>query len=358
MPKVSVLVPVYNVEKYLRECLESLINQTLEDIEIICINDGSTDSSPDILDEYSKRDKRVKVINKKNTGYGHSMNTGLDAACGEYIGILESDDFTDKNMYEDLYRLAKENDADIVKSDWYNYWSTNAESRKDGKISAADVEGVVCARTDKNLLRGPSYIWSSIYKRDFLNSKKIRFLETPGASFQDTSFFLKATMAAERIKLSSNAYIHYRRDNESSSVKSKGKVYCICDEYNEVERYINENPYLKEPFLEYIYALKYRAYFWNMLRVDKQFAKEFIERFSEEFKSIENSEYIGKYFYKRVKKEEISALINDKEKFYKIYEKRAKKAAKRELRKKFISININSSRVSIVLFGRQIFATK
>ena len=120
MAKISVVVPVYNVEKYLKECINSIINQTLEDIEIICVNDGSTDSSLEILNDYAKKDSRIIVINKSNSGYGHTMNMGLNAASGEYIGIIESDDFADKNMFEDLYKLAKEYDADIVKGDWYN----------------------------------------------------------------------------------------------------------------------------------------------------------------------------------------------------------------------------------------------
>ena len=118
MPKVSILIPIYNVEKYLRQCLESVVNQTLEDIEIICINDGSTDSSPEIIREFASRDSRIKVIDKQNTGYGHSMNQGLKAATGEYIGIVESDDFVELNMFESLYITAKNNGAEVVKSEY------------------------------------------------------------------------------------------------------------------------------------------------------------------------------------------------------------------------------------------------
>ena len=122
MAKVSVVVPIYNVENYLRECLDSLIHQTLKDIEIICVNDGSTDSSLEIIEEYAKRDNRIKVINKLNTGLGATMNIGINAATSEYIGILESDDFTDIKMFEDLYFVAKQHDADIVISDFSCMW--------------------------------------------------------------------------------------------------------------------------------------------------------------------------------------------------------------------------------------------
>lgn len=119
---VSILVPIYNVERYLEKCLNSLISQTLKNIEIICINDGSTDNSLAIIKKYAQKDSRIVIINKKNTGYGDSMNQGLKRAKGEYIGIVESDDFVDKKMFEVLYNMALQYKADIVKSSFYQYW--------------------------------------------------------------------------------------------------------------------------------------------------------------------------------------------------------------------------------------------
>ena len=100
MAKVSIIVPTYNVENYLVECLESIVNQTLKDIEIICIDDGSTDNSGKILDEYAQKDSRIKVIHKENAGYGKAMNLGLDNATGEYIGFVDSDDFVGEDTYK------------------------------------------------------------------------------------------------------------------------------------------------------------------------------------------------------------------------------------------------------------------
>ena len=116
-PKVSLLVPICNVERYLRECLDSAVAQTLRDIEIICINDGSTDSSPDIIREYMERDSRVKMIDKANSGYGDSMNRGLEMARGEYVGILESDDFMFEDSLQKLVAKADAEHADVVKGD-------------------------------------------------------------------------------------------------------------------------------------------------------------------------------------------------------------------------------------------------
>ena len=121
MPKVSIIVPTYNVEAYLVECMESITNQTLEDIEIICINDGSTDGSLAILKSYAEKDKRIVLVDKENGGYGIGMNIGMSLATGEYIGIVEPDDFVPVNMFGDLYKIAKENDLDFVKADFYRF---------------------------------------------------------------------------------------------------------------------------------------------------------------------------------------------------------------------------------------------
>ena len=113
---VSVIVPIHNSEKYLRACLDSLINQSLKEIEIICINDGSTDKSELILDEYKSKDKRIIVINQNNSGQSSARNKGIKIAQGEYIGFVDSDDFIDLNYYEKLYNYAHYNDAEIAVS--------------------------------------------------------------------------------------------------------------------------------------------------------------------------------------------------------------------------------------------------
>ena len=112
--KVSIIVPVYKTEKYLKRCLDSLLNQTLEDIEIILVDDGSPDSAPALCDNAAKTDGRIKVIHKKNEGLGMARNTGIDAACGKYIGFVDSDDFVKTNMYEYLYNTAVRHNADLI----------------------------------------------------------------------------------------------------------------------------------------------------------------------------------------------------------------------------------------------------
>ena len=130
MPVVSLLVPICNVERYLRECLDSAAAQTLRDIEVICINDGSTDSSLDIINEYVAREWRFSVIDKPNSGYGDSMNQGIAAARGIYIGILESDDFMFSDALEKLVAKARQTNAQVVKGDFFLYWSTPVQRKE------------------------------------------------------------------------------------------------------------------------------------------------------------------------------------------------------------------------------------
>ena len=220
-PKVSIVVPIYNVEKYLRQCLDSVVNQTLKEIEIICVDDGSTDSSPEIIQEYVEKDNRVKVISKPNSGYGNSMNRGFDMAEGEYIGIVESDDYAEPNMFEVLYRIASKNRLDIVKSGYYFYYSIPTERNEKIEIVSKARENVIfCPATDfkapmemVEFFNLKPTIWSAIYRRDFIRENNIRFNETPGASFQDASFNFKVMALAKRVQLIRDAFLHYRQDN-------------------------------------------------------------------------------------------------------------------------------------------------
>lgn len=354
MAKISVVVPVYNVEKYLKECIDSIINQTLEDIEIICVNDGSTDSSLEILNDYAKKDSRIIVINKSNSGYGHTMNMGLNAASGEYIGIIESDDFADKNMFEDLYKLAKEYEADIVKGDWYNYWSKNKFARKNNRISSAKTLKLTNSKQDKSLLRINPSVWSAIYKKEFLNKYNIRFLETPGASYQDLAFSFKIFALAERVILTDKAYLYYRQDNMNSSVKSKTKVYCVCDEYEEIDRFLEQYPDLKFEFKVQEEINRYNGYVSSVLRIDDSVKPEFVKVFSDHFKEEYNTGLLGNEFFKKINKNEFMTLINNPEKYIKVLKSIEKRRKFNQFRKNILSIHFRNGKLNLTLFGKEV----
>jgi len=354
MPKVSILVPVYNVEKYLRECLDSLVKQTLQDIEIICINDGSTDSSLEILQDYQVKDSRIKIINKTNSGYGASMNIGLNIASGEYIGIVESDDFIDCKMFEDLYEIATYNNADIVKSDFYFYTTSNKRARKAGKIAKNKCGKPFNVKDDYKILKIMPSIWSAIYKKDFLNMNNIRFLETSGASYQDTSFAFKTLSTAERIVFTDKAYLYYRQDNENSSVQSKGKVFAICDEWEEITNYINARPEIKTLVNDIKLLTEFNAYRWNTIRIDERFRGEFIDKYQKIFKQYVENKEIEQGFYRKNNKAELEMLLTNKEAYRNFVDKLAVKQKQKENRRQMFSFRVNPSRVSLICFGKQL----
>ena len=297
MPKLSVLVPIYNVEKYLDECLASLANQTLKDIEIICINDGSTDSSAKIIQRYAKKYPNFTVINKQNSGYGDSMNQGLKKATGEYIGIVESDDFIEPNAFEELYELAKKKSADIVKANYFYHSETGDEIHEVVKNQKLNTP-LPITDNPSILLEEPG-IWSAIYRRDFLSTNKIRFRTTPGASYQDTGFHFKSFCAAKRIVYTKKAYLHYRTDNANSSVKSLKKVNYVVEEYADIEKYI-KNLSLPTEVISNLQVAKFGAYHWNLQRLPKPLAVEFASTINQEFKVAEATNLLQKkYFPKR-----------------------------------------------------------
>ena len=297
MKKISVLVPIYNVEKYLPECLDSLIAQTLKDIEIICINDGSTDSSPQIIKRYAKKDSRIIVINKKNSGYGDSMNQGLAKATGEYIAIVESDDYIDEDACENLYRLAKKHNADIVRANYYHH--TDASDEIHYSIQKQHLDQPMNIDEDPSILYEAPAIWSAIYRRSFLKKNHVEFLPTPGASYQDTGFNMKALCSAERIVYTDKAYLHYRTDNSNSSVKSRDKMDYVLKEYAEIETYLQEIN-ASDKIKGIAQAAKFGAFHWNLLRLPRSLALGFLQRVKKDYSEANQQGLLHKdYFPKK-----------------------------------------------------------
>src|SRR5574344_1890274 len=232
---ISVLVPIYNASKYIEKNIRTLLDQTYKNIEIICINDGSTDNTAEILNRMAGEDSRVIVINKFNSGYGHGMNLGLKYASGDYIAIMEGDDFVSTDMLEKLLEIAEKEQCDVVKSDWYYYFEYQNKEIKANQVSANVVDNI---NDDYSPLLIQASIWSCLYKTEFLRKENINFLETPGASYQDTSFAFKCFALSKKTVLTDNAYLRYRLDNEQSSVNCSSKVWEITKEYDEIERFL------------------------------------------------------------------------------------------------------------------------
>ncbi len=285
-PRVTVLVPIFNVEAYLRQCLESLYAQTLSELEVLLLDDGSTDACPTICDEYVARDARFRVVRKSNSGYGATMNLGMREARGEYIGIVEGDDWVEPDMFACLHALACEHDVPVVKSSFYEY-HTDGTSKAQDYIPSADAERVICPADRSAIFYRQPAIWNGIYGRRFLTENGIDFLETPGASYQDISFNFKVLMCAEKVWLSSRAFYHYRMDSGSSSVRSRDKVFYVVDEWNEIERFVARNPEAEKSSYLLRLHLKWTNYMWNWgrLRGERRTAFEpvIIDAFAEAY---------------------------------------------------------------------------
>ena len=216
MAKISVILPVYNVAIYLRECLDSIINQTLSDLEIICINDGSTDNSLDILREYEKNDKRIIVVDKKNEGLSVTRNLGITLATGEYISFVDSDDYLDVDFYDILYNAAKKYEADIACTNLYRF-----SSRK--KYYLVKYRFKRCTQSPRLKYKYAeiprhNYVMNKIYERKKLQSSGIRFEE--GIYFEDIEFTHKIVFYLRALVTVPGTKYNYR-DNPYSIVNVK-----------------------------------------------------------------------------------------------------------------------------------------
>ena len=284
---LSVIIPVYNVENYLNECLDSVINQTLEDMEIICIDDGSTDNSQDILKEYLKKDKRIKIITKENEGQAIARNLGIKEAKGEYIAFVDSDDFIEATMFEKLYTKAKDNNLDIamckiatynnqtkeIKDNvWYYMLGVFRDFEKD-IFNHKDTKEFTC-----NIAVTP---YNKIYKTTLLKENNILFPE--GLIFEDEKFFYDTYLRAKRVSIIDEFLYYYRinrkgstvdtiKDNDFSDIIPISKL--IRETFKETNNYEDYKILLSNRFIHLQLARftqtsqKYKENFFNLLKSD------------------------------------------------------------------------------------------
>lgn len=323
-PKVSVLVPICNVERYLEECLDSLAAQSFTDFEVLCINDGSTDGSRAIIQSYMDADERFRVIDKPNSGYGASMNMGLANAIGEYIAILESDDFFEPNALELLVDAAERNQSDVVKADFYLYWSTPQEHDELFRIVDEQEVGRTMRPIDDLAIffRKPS-IWSALYRSSFLRDNGIDFLETPGASYQDAGFNFKVWASAARATFIADPILHYRQDNEKSSVNSAAKVYCVCDEYASMTSFVNDRLDGDQRLMGILECMKFDSYMWNYDRLSGDLRGDFIVRASSEFADDLDKGLVDFRLFDPWTAADLRLLASDPERFCELHERAA-----------------------------------
>lgn len=301
---VSIIVPVYNVEKYLRECLDSIINQTLKEIEIIVIDDGSTDSSPTIIDEYAKKDSRIISIHQKNKGYSYTINKGIKLAQGKYIGIVESDDFIDSNMYKSLLDLGLKYDADIIKGGFYKYNSFLPENKqKEYFFCPSEVDLRNAPQKAFTLEEWPkiialhSSIWSSLYSSTLIKHCKVP--ESTGASYQDLPFMLTLMCAASRIAVDKTGYYYWRNEpNQQHSTSVKGEKALLMVHNSKVGIDIVKKSGKYNSLKEALFIQIFWANLPFLYNIEKKYRKTYYENLFSLLKPLKNDKNF-KYQYFR-----------------------------------------------------------
>lgn len=333
--KISVIVPIYNACKHLRPALDSILAQTFKEIEIICVDDGSTDTSLDMLKIYQKMDNRIRIITETNAGPGHARNNGLKRARGKYVAFLDADDFFEPEMLEKLYNLAEENDLDIAITRYDIYdnkkgkFTANIESEH-GKIFDGG------AVTSKN--EYPDYIlesttgaaWNKLFKKSFILEKNISFT-TEAMIFEDVYFTVSALAFAERVARLPDVLVHHRIYSQQSRARSFRKYYLqVPGVFLKIKEFLMKGGMyqpLAKGFLNLSCSRCYHTYnllksddrelFWNMLHDGMNEMLGWEEHEAEDFEKKEVCEFsanVEMYTYEQYKRRLAMGRKLDKEK--------------------------------------------
>lgn len=342
MIKVSIIIPVYNREMYLQKCLDTLINQTLKDIEIICVNDGSTDNSLEILNDYASNDERIKVYSQKNQGPSVARNFGISKATGEYITFVDSDDFVDIKMCEHFYQKALETGADIVVSDYYRICNSHSNIDKRTSIIENNIASKVFYFNDEiaNIIPNIPYeTFCKFYKTSFLKEIKVEFPINISHA-EDCCFIIDCCLHNPKITILNEPLYYYCLNTQNSLIKKSDSVKEFFNVFLYVKNLINESEINNKD--------EFKLYFFT------RFVKTLLWLFNSCY-TVSNKKYNLKYlkkfrnYYKKIK--------NKDENTYKIINKTIldyKKLFITKLFEPFIEIENRQTRFVVYLFEKQI----
>ncbi len=295
MVKVSVVVPVFNGESYIRKCLDSLVRQTLKDIEIIIINDGSKDKTLDILKEYQKKCKNIKIINQENKGIAASRNEGIKVAEGEYIAFLDSDDFVDLTMYQKLYQKITSSDFDVVTT----YFNFQYEEKIEKGIVDIKKDILNIKDLKKYFLNMYPVVWNKLYKKELFNDLKFRnvYAEDVDILYRILPKIKKMGVVKEYL------YYYYQRENSESKVYTT-RLFDYVYNFNDLYKYYQTKWYMeiyKKEF-EYVYVRYLYATFLKRsltldIKMQEKAYKLAVKSVGEHFPKYR----LNKYFYRSLK---------------------------------------------------------
>lgn len=353
---VSIIIPVHNSERYLKECIESAINQSFSEIELLCIDGGSTDASFEIIDEMRKRDNRIKYIFDSNTSYGHKINAGVRNAKGKYIAILESDDMMSVTMIESLYNAAEETGADVVDADFYELFSYKERSYRNIVKKYSHNQAYNCLISRRGGIPQEEFkaIWTALYRKDFLTGHNIWLNESQGASYQDSSFVFLVNLLADTFYHLDIPFYQYRVDNVGSSVKDDKKIFEIIGEYEFLKNDLIKREIKDRETWTLYYKSKYDSFYWNYRRLSQNAREIFLDKYLQELKRDSEERLIDREMFGGDVYHYTFGIIDDREGFVNEVSTRDRKPS---LIKLLEDLNGIEDR-KLVIFGAGVWGTK
>ena len=285
MVEISVIIPVYNVEDYLEQCLDSICDQTFEDIEIICVNDGSTDGSEAILERYAKIDSRIHIISQKNQGLAATRNNGLKQARGEYVYFIDSDDYIELETLEKLHENIVSNGSDMVLfkfqtvDDYRNVHKRGVEFKIDKIFGDIDYDNFTFTYRDvkRHVMNSAFSACLKLYRRDFI--KDVSF--PVGLNFEDVPVHVKLMVEAERLSFVPEFFYNYR-SNPDSILNSSANGFDIFEVIDMVEDYLRQNNHYDEFENEFIFFKIAQI----LVYLKSEMSDEYFQRAKDEFEKI------------------------------------------------------------------------
>ena len=298
--KVSVIVPVYNVEKYLRKCLDSLVNQTLKDIEIIIVNDGSPDNSQGIINEYVKKyPKKIKSYIQENGGQGAARNFALKKAKGKYIGFVDSDDYISLDMYEKMYNKIEQDKADIVICNNYIVNDDNIDIEKDNSLIYGD--------NFERAFFGKMAVWNKLYKKDLIVNNKIEFAKR--VWYEDLAFTVKTIISANKITfVDEPLYYYIIREGSTMNNNNVRRNTELFLAFDDLFSYLKKEKKLKKYYSNLEFLAIEHIYISGITRViqceadknvKKEIINEFLTYFNNNFKDHKKNKYLKNLTFNR-----------------------------------------------------------
>ena len=285
MPQISVVVPVYNVEKYLRECLDSLANQTFEDFEVICVNDGSDDSSPDILEEYASEDERFKIVSQENKGLSGARNTGMNYIKGRYLLFLDSDDWLELNALELLYNHANALNSEMVIFP-YRYFNQETKQYEENDFTKLNMFDSSVDNKNFNYKNIPETVFriphESIKLYDAKTLKKLAVKFPEGLNYEDAYFFYKIFFKLNKVSIIRTPIYNYRIRNDSICTTGTEKSFDIFKILTSIENFLKEDE-IYESFKDEFILFTVINLKFVYLRLDERFRDRYLEKIKKNY---------------------------------------------------------------------------